>query len=432
MRNKIMKKAMAGVLVAAMMTGCLAGCSGNSESGTGGGNSEEKVTLKVPAWDTSTIVYFNKLKEGFEKEHPDINIELIDIPSGDYTKKLSVMLNGGNELDIVWIKETDTTASIAERGQLEDLTSYIEKDNIDLSVYNGADADFNIDGKQIAMPVSTGYQILFYNKDIFDAAGVDYPDNDMTWTEFEDLAGKLTSGEGNDKIYGGYIHTWQSCVQNMGVQDGEHTILDTDYSFFKPYYEMVLRMQEEGTIMDYSTLKTGNIHYSGPFLQGQVAMLPMGSWFISTILSKIEAGESDVNWGIATLPHPDNTEAGYTAGSTTPMGISVNSEHKDEAWEFIKYCSGEEGASVYAECGEMPAMLNDTILSQIASKERMPEGTEEALQVKKISQERPMDEKSAEVNQMLGEEHSLIMIGELSVDEGLAEMAERSKEIQGK
>ena len=87
----------------------------------------------------------------------------------------------------------------------------------------------------------------------------------------------MTSGEGNDKKYGALFHTWQACVQNWAVQDGKHTILDTDYSFMKPYYEMALRMQDEGTVMDYSTLKTGNIHYSSVFMEGQCAMMPMAA-----------------------------------------------------------------------------------------------------------------------------------------------------------
>ena len=341
------------------------------------------------------------------------------------------MLNGGNDLDVVWIKDGDTTPSIAARGQLEDLTPYIERDGIDLSAYNGVAEMLNMGGKQVALPISTGFYILYYNKDIFDEAGVPYPTNDMTWTEFEELAAKVTIGEGNDKKYGALIHTWQACVQNWGVQDGKHTILDTDYTFFKPYYEMVLRMQDAGTVMDFSTLKTGNIHYSSPFQQGQVAMMPMGSWFMATMISKVAAGESSVNWGIATIPHADNLEAGYTVGSTTPMGISANSKNKEAAWEFLKYACGENGAKIYAENGDIPAMKDDSIISAIAGIDGMPEEAAAALVTKNISLDRPLAEKSAEVNQMLGEEHSLIMIGELSVDDGLAEMTERSKEIQG-
>lgn len=59
--------------------------------------------------------------------------------------------------------------------------------------------DFNLDGKQVALPFKTDYYVLYYNKDIFDAAGVDYPSNDMTWTEWEEMCKSLTSGEGNDK-----------------------------------------------------------------------------------------------------------------------------------------------------------------------------------------------------------------------------------------
>jgi multiple sugar transport system substrate-binding protein len=63
--------------------------------------------------------------------------------------------------------------------------------------------------------------------------------------------------------------------------------------------------------------------------------------------------------------------------------------------------------------------------------EGMPEGAAEALTVKNVTLDRPITDKVAEINQMLGEEHSLIMLGELSIDEGLAEMAERAAEIMG-
>ncbi len=466
MKNRICRKFLASALALTLVGSMLAGCGNkpaenvnNTESSTTEANtsteeantaqtdnasdkeepaapeadtSAEEVTLKIATWDATTIATTAPLIEAFEAAHPNIKVELIDIASADYTQKLTVMLNGGNDLDVVWIKDADTTPSIAARGQLEDLTPYIERDGIDLDAYNGVASRLNIGGKQVALPISTGFYLLYYNKDIFDEANVPYPSNDMTWAEFEELAAKVTSGEGNDKKYGALLHTWQACVQNWGVQDGEHTILDTDYTFFKPYYEMALRMQDAGTIMDFSTLKTGNIHYSSPFQQGQVAMMPMGTWFMATMISKINAGECSVNWGIATLPHADNLEAGYTVGSTTPLGINANSSNKEAAWEFIKFACGEEGAKIYSENGDIPAMKDDSILAVIAGLDGMPEGAAEALVTKNIALDRPLDEKSAEVNQMLGEEHSLIMIGELSIDDGLAEMAERSKEIQGK
>ena len=456
MKKKQNGKFMAMALTAAMLGGMLAGCGNNAANAPADTTpapetpaaessavqestpaeetpaaSGEQVTIKVAHWDSYTEPSTQMLVDGFEAANPNIKVELIDIASGEYSNKLTVMLNGGNDLDVVWVKDPDNTPSIAERGQLEDLTPYIEKDGVDIAAMNGSDA-LKLDGKQVALPVSTGFYVLYYNKDIFDAAGVDYPGNDMTWTEFEELAKKVTSGEGNDKKYGALFHTWQACVQNWAVQDGKHTILDTDYSFMKPYYEMALRMQDEGTVMDYSTLKTGNIHYSSVFMEGQCAMMPMGSWFMSTMIEKTKAGETSVNWGVATLPHPDGVEAGWTVGSTTPMGVSAGSKYKDAAWEFVKYCSGEEGAKIYADCGMIPARMNADTIKALAALDGMPEGLEEALQTKHVAMDRPLEVHSAEVNQMLGEEHSLIMIKELSIDDGLAEMGERSKEIQGK
>ena len=456
MKKKQTGKFMAMALTAAMLGGMLAGCGNNAANAPADTTpapetpaaessavqestpaeetpaaSGEQVTIKVAHWDSYTEPSTQMLVDGFEAANPNIKVELIDIASGEYSNKLTVMLNGGNDLDVVWVKDPDNTPSIAERGQLEDLTPYIEKDGVDIAAMNGSDA-LKLDGKQVALPVSTGFYVLYYNKDIFDAAGVDYPGNDMTWTEFEELAKKVTSGEGNDKKYGALFHTWQACVQNWAVQDGKHTILDTDYSFMKPYYEMALRMQDEGTVMDYSTLKTGNIHYSSVFMEGQCAMMPMGSWFMSTMIEKTKAGETSVNWGVATLPHPDGVEAGWTVGSTTPMGVSAGSKYKDAAWEFVKYCSGEEGAKIYADCGMIPVRMNADTIKALAALDGMPEGLEEALQTKHVAMDRPLEVHSAEVNQMLGEEHSLIMIKELSIDDGLAEMGERSKEIQGK
>jgi multiple sugar transport system substrate-binding protein len=390
------------------------------------------VAIAAANWDSENMPYISAIIEAFKQLQPDISVEIMDIPSADYTQKLMVMLNGGSDVDAFWIKDGDTTKSLVNRGQLADLVSYILRDDIDLKAYNGLAERFIIEGRIVALPARTDYYVLYYNKDIFDAAKVPYPSNDMTWDEWEKLAARLTSGTGNNKIYGAHLHTWQACVQNWGVQDGKHTIIDTDYSFFKPYYDMVIRMQNAGTLWDYGSLRTGGIHYSSAFLQGKAATMPQGTWFLSTILDRIKSGEAKLRWGIATLPHPAGTPAGWTVGSATPIAINEASRKKDAAWEFVKFVTGEEGARFYAESGAFPSRANARTLAEIAAIPGMPEGSLEALTVKHISLDRPYEDYVTEVNQMLGEEHSLIMLKEVTVDQGLANMAKRSMEIQGK
>ena len=195
---------------------------------------QENVTLKVSTWDLAANPGITSSVKAFEEQNPNIKVEIIDIASADYTQKLSVMLNGGSELDAFWIKDADTTKSLFDKGQIADLKAYIEKDSIDLEAYNGLANNFTMpSGEIVGLPARTDYYVLYYNKDIFDAAGVSYPSNDMTWEEFEETAKKITTGEGADKKYGALIHTWQACVANWGVQDGKHTIMDTDYTFLK-------------------------------------------------------------------------------------------------------------------------------------------------------------------------------------------------------
>lgn len=435
---------MAAALSATALTGCNNG-GGSSSSGpasTGGSTastgsaapSTEPVTLKVACWDKATMPEFQAVVDAYMAKNKNVTIEIIDKPSAEYTNNLAIMLNGGSDLDAFWIKDADTMVSMKDKGQLADLTDHMKNDGVDTSKYNGLAKNLEFDGKSYGLPFRTDYYVLYYNKDLFDAANVEYPSNDMTWTDFEAMAKKLTSGSGAEKKYGAFLHNWQACVENWGVQDGKKTILDADtnYDFFKPYYEMALRMQnEDESIYKYATIKSSTIHYSSPFMKGEVAMLPMGTWFMSTLIQKTKEGENKANWAVATIPHPEGVDAGYTVGSVTPLAVNAASKKQDAAWDFVKFAAGADGAEVLSKIGSLPGMSSDTTLANVAAVEGMPENLKEALVVKNISLDRPIAAKVSEVNKMLGEQHDLIMLGESSVDDGLAEMAKLSKEIQG-
>jgi multiple sugar transport system substrate-binding protein len=161
-------------------------------------------------------------------------------------------------------------------------------------------------------------------------------------------------------------------------------------------------------------------------------MIPMGFWLASGIKERIDNGEVKMNWGVAAIPHPEGVPAGWTVGSVTPIAINQASTNKDASWEFVKFVTSDEGAKIYAKHVTFPSRANSENLADIANIPGMPGGLLEALEVKNIALDRPMVDYVAEVNQMLGEEHSLIMLKETGVDQGLAKMAQRSREIQGK
>lgn len=393
--------------------------------------SGEKTKLTVSVWDNESSPQFSVIADAFMEKNPDVEVELIDTPSAEYNNKLTVMLAGGDsDPDVIMIKDADTQVGMIEKNQLLNLDDYIAKDSVDLSLYAGAAEQLKMDGSQYSLPFKKDWYALFYNKTLFDKAGVAYPTDDMTWDEFEELARTMTSGEGSSKVYGSHDHTWMALVANWGIQDGKNTLLSDDYSFLKPWYEQALRMQNDGIIQNYANLKTGNIHYISVFEQQQCAMMPMGTWFVSSLIQDKDAGKFDFDWGVTKIPHPEGVAAGSTVGSVTPVGINAKTDVPDVAWEFVKFATSEEGAEVLADNGIFPAVSSETVTEKLGSMEGFPEDGKTALEVTNFVFDRPLDADMPAVRKVIEEEHDLIMIGEETVDEGIANMNQRAQEAR--
>lgn len=425
------KKIISVLLTLAVASSVFIGCGSKKDTKEEGNVSGEKVTLKMSVWDKDKTAYLQPVIDAYKAQNENVDIELVDISSAEYQDKLSVMLSGGSDdIDIITVKDTPGYSSMVNKGQLEPLTSYIEKDKVNLNLYSGTTEQMTIDNELYSLPFRSDFWVLYYNKDLFDKAGVEYPTNDMTWKQYEELARKMTSGSGAEAIYGSHYHTWRSTVQLPAVLDGKNSIIQEDYSFLKPFYEMVLGMQKDKVVMDYGSLKTGSIHYSGVFENEQIAMLPMGSWYIGTVIASHDKGTADMNWGIVKYPHADGVEPGTTVGTITSLGINSKSSKKDAAWDFIKFFSGEEGAKVVANSGTLPAIKTDSIVDTIAGTKGFPTdaNSKEALNTVKTYLEMPVDSKSALIEIILNEEHDLIMTGSVDIDAGLKEMANRVKE----
>ncbi len=464
------KKVLSILLATAMMSTLLAGCSsaaGNGSSATPGDSSQsesvedstqestgstegaestesqadaegEPVTLKWAIWDQETTAYWNDIKEAYEASHKNVTIEMVDLGSTDYMTVLATELSGsGSDFDVVTIKDVPGYATLVQKNAILPLDDYIAKDSVDLSKYAGATDQVLVDGKLYELPFRNDFWVVFYNKDLFDAKKVAYPTNDMTFEQYDELARQMTDTTFGSQTYGAHYHTWRSAVQLFGVLDGQHTILDGEYSFFKPYYEMVLNQEKDGVTRKYTDLKTEGLHYSAAFSGGDVAMMNMGSWFIATMLTNLQSGEYDSelcgNWGIVKYPHADGVEAGSTLGTITGLSVTTASDTPDAAWEFVKWVSGEEGAAVMASSGNFPAIMTDEVKDMIAGLEGFPTDAEskEALTVSNLYLEVPYAPSVSEINSVLDSYHGSIMTGEMSIDDGLAKMSEEVKKIIG-
>lgn len=390
------------------------------------------VTLKFAVWDQATTVYLKPMVDAFMAKNPDITIEYVDTAANDYPDRWAVLLAGGDTTDLISIKDMPGYAAMATRNQILDLTAYIKRINYNLGQYSGLTNEFTVDGKLYCLPFRSDIWILYYNKDLFDKAGVPYPTNDMTWQQYFDLARRLTSGSGASKVYGAHHHTWRSTTQLATVQDGKHTVIADDYAFMKPMYELMIKAQAEGSIMDWASQRAGNLHYRSLFYNQQFAMMPMGTWQIATQIAAYAKGDAPFKWGIAKFPHPAGVPAGTTAGNFTGVAINSKSANPDTAWKFLQFFCGPEGADILVGLGQIPAGRTPEILAKIAAKEGFPAGGAEALQTVTVRLEAPYHPKLAAIEQILNEEHELILTGGKGIDAGLADMGKRVRALLGK
>ncbi|OME74550.1 ABC transporter substrate-binding protein [Paenibacillus odorifer] len=425
----------------------LAGCSGNNnnegsaataapETGnTANASAEPKqdpVTLKWALWDWEATAYYQPLIDAYKAEHPNVTIEYVDLGSTDYMTMLSTQLSGGADLDVLTIKDIPGYSNLVKQNHLEPLKGFMGDKNIDPSVYGGTVEQIEVNDEVYALPFRSDFWVVYYNKDLFDKAGVEYPSNDMTFDQYDELARKMTSGSGSEKVYGAHYHTWRSAVQLFGILDGKNNVVGGNYDFLKPTYERILKEQEDGIVMDYATLKTSSTHYSGVFYNNSVAMMNMGSWFIATQIEKVKSGESQsTNWGIVKYPHPDGVEAGTTLGTITSLAVNQKSKNKEAALDFMNFVTGEEGATVIASTGTIPAIKNDEVISSITSIDGFPtdENSKAALTTVQTYLEMPMHEKSADIEVILNESHDNIMTKNASIDEGLKDMNTRVQQL---
>lgn len=446
MRKKIGKIGTAVVLATVLISACTP-AEENLSTENHGENSaktekvnsnEEAITLKWALWDWNAVYYYQPLIDEFEKQNPGIKIEAVDLGSAgtsDYVTNLATELSGnGTDFDIATIQSVPQYTTLVGKGVLASLNDYMERDSIDISLYGGLIEQVTVDGQVYELPFRSDFWMLYYNPEIFEKQGVDMPTNDITWEEYDAMARAVADPTPGQEIYGTHYHTWRSCVQCPAILDGKTTLADGNYDFLKPFYEMIVGHQNDGICRNYAELKTSSLHHSDAFGQGNTAMYYMGSWQIQDFINGINAGEHVAlkdNWRLAKMPHAEGVEPGSTIGTITSVSVVEASDHKDEAWEFVKFMAGPEGAEIIAKTGSFPAIMTDEAVDMIAAMEGFPqdEQSKQALYTTNIYLEMPVNEHTSELETVLNEAHDAIMTDAMGIEEGIAEMNRQAAEI---
>ncbi|MCA9859618.1 MAG: sugar ABC transporter substrate-binding protein, partial [Thermomicrobiales bacterium] len=185
----------------------------------------EEVTITYGFWDTAQEAAINAQLEAFKAHFPNITVEPQIVPWADYWTKLQTGIAGGETFDVFWINSASLPV-YASAGALLPIDSIVGEGGVDIANFAAPLVEmYQWDGLQYGIPRDFDTIALFYNKDIFDAAGVAYPDDTWTWETFRATGEQLTdSGAG---IWGAGLQTsWQENYYNFIYQNGGRLLND--------------------------------------------------------------------------------------------------------------------------------------------------------------------------------------------------------------
>lgn len=267
----------------------------------------------------SLIDEFNASQDEYEASH-------VYVPFADYEKQLTLGIASGELPDLV-ILDGCGMASFIQLGLFGDISDA----DINWDEYmEGPMESTMLDGKHYGIPFATNCTALFYNKDLFDAAGIDYPDENTTWDEFHEMAKALTkdgvSGFGNAATNTDE-GTFQ-CLQWLYTAGGSYTDIEDGVDAYKLMQEMI----EDGSWIKECVNWTQS-DVNNNFMAGNLAMQQNGPWQIPGI----EANAPDLNYGVTVLPKKDaDSEQATSILGGENMGV-VNKDDTSGAEAFLKY-----------------------------------------------------------------------------------------------
>lgn len=313
------------------------------------------VTITYAMWgDTTELANQQKIVDAFTAINPNITVKVSVADWESYWPKLQTDLAGGNAPD-VFLMDGPLFPDYQTRDQLLDLSPLVARDSFDPSqLVDLAVQDFTApDGNLYGLPRDLNTIALFYNKTMFDAAGLPYPDASWDWNKLVEVATKLTKTSGSTTSqWGFYTETsdmenyWSSLVWQAGGDilspDKKTVVIDTDQAaagiqFLQDliYKDKVMAQPVPGGSGD-------------EFENGQAAMEANGSWLVPTH----EA--AGIDFGVAPLPMGPAGQA----TSVNPSGVVVykGTKSPDAAWEFVKCYTGPQLQAMVATLkASMPA-----------------------------------------------------------------------------
>lgn len=312
-----------------------------------------KIIIRVGTGDSGEgLNPHQQIIEAFEKENPDILVQLEAVSGNDYYTRLLTQIAAGDAPDIIQIGD-DAVPMFVSKGGFLALDDFITGQYpLDTSIYlPGMLQPGQYKGVQYFLPKDFSPLAVYYNKKIFDQYNVAYPTDDWTWDDFLTIAQELTKdvdGDGNTDIWGVQLSAnWTSGFEYWVAAAGGRLISEDGKSYVgymdspetiravQFYADLYNKYKVAPPPADFNLWAGGNPEFES----GNAAMRLFGRWPQTGLLS-----DPNVDLGTVTVPAGDVKANVLFWGG---FGIFSGSKNPEAAWRFLKYYVGAEGSEIW-------------------------------------------------------------------------------------
>lgn len=315
-----------------------------------------------------------RIADVFMEYYPNVKVT-IDCAGDNFTTKFMTLAAAGTPADVVLVNELYGTGYYCN-GMYENLNTFLEQDpEYQAEVMDQIPDDvknvFYWNGECFALPTMNYVFSLYYNKDMFDEAGVPYPDETWTWETVRDAANKLTKKDENGVTtqYGIYFtreivyeFSWFYNNGSFIISD-DRTTCDLDSpAAIETWQWMQDLIHEDGCAPVPDTTAGGSQLSAMSFDTGNVAMQLFGSWMLPTYETL------PFNWDAAPIPSKDGSKPGFSSSCPNGFAIGKGTPYPEAAWEFVKFCTSEEGQMLIAEEGLAQPTLENVMYTDAFQK----------------------------------------------------------------
>ncbi|WP_226782659.1 ABC transporter substrate-binding protein [Oceaniglobus trochenteri] len=342
--------------------------------GTAGFAAAEDVRVTVAEYSSLTGPYFEEAAAAFEEQNPDIDIQIEVVPWDVLLQKLTTDISGNANADLSIIG-TRWLLDFVDSGIAAPLDEFMD-DEFKGRFFEAFLSPSMMDGKTYGLPVAASARAMYYNKDLFEQAGIETPPK--TWEELSAAAEKIAAL--GDETYGfglqgkeieTDVYFYYGFWSNGGelIEEDGTSGLDTQaaYDAAAMYKSMIDSGLTQPGVTSYSREDVQNL-----FKQGRVGMMITAPFLATQIANEVP----DLNYGVTAIPSgPDGARGTY--GVTDSIIMFENSEHKEAAWKFLdtlfsqewrsRFTGGEGFLPVQGAVADEPAFADNEVLKEFTN-----------------------------------------------------------------